>query len=449
MQGVTLIVAVIFSLLALTLRPAYALAAYITAVLWYPSYLAMSIGTIDILVGRFVVTVLLLRCLCDDRIRSKFAWCRLDIWVALSMLVYVVVVLLFSTTSPFLERVENRGGFLMDTWFAYMVVRFIVTDKARFISVIKCISIVLAPLAILGVIESVTGWQPFLPLKRFRVWDIGLGDTEGFSMEPRWGFFRAIGPFSHTILFGGCFAMFLPLIYYLRYQKSWRCYAYILSGIALFGALSSMSSGPWVMIMVVVFCLAMEKYKAWGKRLLIFAVLSCILIGVVSNRPFYHVIASAANPLGGAGWHRAKLIDLAIEDFDEWCLVGYGDKDPGWGPELGMTLTDVTNHYILAGVQYGILGVITLCAILAQAFRDLASTYERMAQPATKSLCWAFGSLLFAVAVTWMSVSFFGQLSTLFYCCLGMIGSLCSSYFNWQIPNRIRLAKNYKTRKVS
>jgi len=194
---------------------------------------------------------------------------------------------------------------------------------------------------------------------------------------------------------------------------------------------------------VVIFCLAMEKHKAWVKPMCIFVVLSCVIIGVISNRPFYHAIAGRVNLLGGAGYHRARLIDLAIENFDEWWIAGYGDEDPGWGASLGMSWTDVTNEYILAGVRYGILGVITLCLVLAQAFRDIVSTHKRIAHPAMKSLCWAFGSLLFSVALTWKSVSFFGQLATLFYCCLGMIGSLCCSRFNWQIPKRISLAQNH------
>jgi hypothetical protein len=54
MQGVTLTFALIASLLVITLRPQYALAVFITALLWYPSFLAVSVGTIDILIGRFV-----------------------------------------------------------------------------------------------------------------------------------------------------------------------------------------------------------------------------------------------------------------------------------------------------------------------------------------------------------------------------------------------------------
>jgi hypothetical protein len=445
MQGVTLTFALVLSVLVIVLRPKYAFVAYIIGLLWYPAYLAVSIGTIDILVGRFVVAVLLMRCYFDDKIRRKFTWNRLDTLVTLSMVVYVGAYLI-TQVNPIAQTLEGRAGFVMDTWCAYLAARFIVTDRSKLISIIKCIGIALVPLAILGVIESVTGWQPYAPLWRFSPWFRG-GPVVS---EGRFGLARAVGPFSHAILFGGGFAMFLPLIYYLRRERGdWRYLSYIIFVIALLGALSSMSSGPWVMVIVVIFCLVMEKHKKFVKPLFILLVFSCISIGIASNRPFYHVIASWANPLGGASWHRAKLIDLAIEHFNEWWMVGYGDKDPGWGPQLGMGRTDVTNEYILNGVRYGIFGVIALCAVLAKAFRGLISTYRRINDPAIKSLCWAFGSLLFSIAVAWMSVSFFGQLSTLVYCSIGMIGSLSSPGFNWQIPHRISLLQSRQIKKVS
>ena len=438
MQSVTLAIALILSVLVITLRPKYALVAYIVSLLWYPSYLAVSIGTIDILVGRFVVTVLLLRCYFDDGIRRKFTWNRLDTLVTLSMFVYVGAYLI-TQVNPIAETLESRAGFVMDTWCAYLAARFIVTDRTKLISIIKCVSIAMVPLAFLGVIESVTGWQPFASLRQYSPWFAG-GNVVS---EGRFGFARAVGPFSHAILFGGVFAMFLPLIYYLRREKGdWRTLSYVILVIALLGALSSMSSGPWVMVIVVIFCLVMEKHKQLVKPLFILLVFSCISIGIASNRPFYHIIASWAIPLGGAGWHRAKLIDVAIDKFDEWWLIGYGDKDPGWGQYFGMGSSDITNEYILNGVRYGILGVIALCVVIAKAFRSLISTYRRLTHPAMKSLCWAFGSLLFSVTVAWMSVSFFGQLSTLVYCSIGMIGSLCSPGFNWQIPNKISIVQN-------
>jgi len=446
MEGVTLTFALIACLLVIVLRPQYAVAAFIAALLWYPSYLAVSVGTIDIVVGRFVVAVLLVRCILSDELRSRFVWCPLDTFVAISMAVSVVTYF-FTADKPVMLIVESRGGFLMDTWCAYLAARFVVNDRRKLISLIKCIGVILVPLALLGVVESVTGWQAFAPLWRFSPW---FREGGRFVADKRFGFTRAVGPFSHTILFGGGFAMLLPLIYYLRHERNrWHSLAYVLSGIALLGALSSFSSGPWVMTFVVIFCLALEGHKRWVKRLFLFSVFSCIVIGIASNRPFYHVLADMANPLGGAGWHRAKLIDLAIENFDKWWMVGYGDEDPGWGESLGMTWTDVTNEYILSGVRYGILGVLATLAVLAQAFRGLLTTYRKMAHPAMKSLCWAFGSMLFGVAVTWVSVSFFGQITTLFHLCLGMIGSLSCLSFDWQIPKRISLVRNRGAGKIA
>ena len=424
MQGITLTLALIASLLVLTLRKDYALITYIASLLWYPSYLAISIGTIDIPVGRFVVAVLLLRCLCDNGIRSKFVWSRLDTYVALCMLTCVGMAL-FSFTPPVSSIVENRGGFLMDTWFAYLVVRLIVTDHERLKTVIKCIGVVLVPLAILGVMESVTGWQPFAPLWRYSPW---YREGAAFTSDARFGFNRAIGPFSHAILFGGGFAMFLPLVYYLRHEdKGWRSFAYVLSGAAILGALSSMSSGPWVMTIVAIFCLVMERHKQWVKPVIVFVVFSCIFVEIASNRSFYHVITSRLNPLSGAGWHRSELIDVAIKHFDEWWLTGYGDRDPGWGHYFGMVHTDVTNQFILAGVRHGILGIIALCAVVIAAFRAVLRTYKRAKDRHLRSLCWSLGASLTSVVVTWMSVSFFGQINSLFYCVLGIIGS--SVYF--------------------
>ena len=424
MQSLTLVVGVVLSVLAAILRPTYALILYITVLLWYPNYLVVSVGTIDISVGRFVVGVLFLRCICDKQIMNKFVWSRLDTWVTLSMAVYVVTT---CVSQSFLESLENRAGFLMDTWFAYMVTRFLITSLSEFVTVVKWIAVSLAPLAFLGVIESVTGRLPFALL---------CGNSSYFAhithYDFRFGLTRAVGPFSHAILFGCAFAMFLPLIWYIRQEEGkWRVWAYVLSAMAGVGVLSSMSSGPWIMMIVAISCLAIERHKYLLRPLLIFFVLSCVFIAIASNRPFYHVIVSYANPLGGSGWHRAKLIDLAIEHFGEWWIAGYGGQDPGWGEYLGMGKTDITNEFVLAGAKYGIIGVIALVGVLAAAFRGLIDSYKRSTDLRVKSLYWSLGCTLVSVVITWMSVSFFGQMMPLFYCILGMIGSSARRRNKW------------------
>jgi hypothetical protein len=418
MQGTTLAIGILGSILVLLLRPAYALGAYFAVLVWYPDYLRVSIGTLDISAGRIVVTVLLLRCLLNDRLRRKFVWSRLDTWVALSMLVYVVM---YCITRPLQESLENRSGFLMDTWLVYITARLCITDRAEVATFVKSIAVILVTLAILGIAEAVTVHHYFRWLKRFRVWNTPLGET---VVEGRFGFGRGTGPFSHSIMFGSCFVMFLPLIWALRRQRDyWGELAYPLSGMIILGALSSMSSGPWVMLMAVALCLVLERYKRWTKPLLIALAVFCVLIAVASNRPFYHVIVSYANPLGGAGWQRAKLIDCAIEDFGDWWLAGYGTREVPWGRQTGMGHTDCNNEFILAGIRYGMLGVIALAGTLAMAFRSLVRAFKETTDKELRSLYWAMGCALVGVIVIWQGVSFFGTPAALFYCLLGTIGS--------------------------
>jgi hypothetical protein len=417
MQNTILTFSIIASIFAIALKPKYAMVVYLTIVIWFPEYLRISIGTIDISCSRIVGAVLLTRCLFNNSIRSKFRWSRLDQFVIYSMAVYIGVPLI---TELKWSIFENLAGFFMDTWFAYMISRFIITDKEKLILVIKGISIVLIPLAVLGCIEAITGWQPFVPLKNLVPW---LQATEEVENNLRWGFTRAVGPFNHPILFGGAFAIFLPLIYTLRHEtNTWKTFTYALSAVAIAGALSSMSSGPWVMIIVILFCLFMENYRTWIKPILKMGIFSLVFIQVFSNRPFYHVIFSYVSLIGGAGYHRIRLIDLAIRDFGKWWLVGYGGKDPGWG--LGVSWSDITNEYIMAGVKYGLAGIIVLCLVLYVSLSSLKTAYRKDKDPYMKSIYWALGSFLIAVSIVWMSASFFGQLTTIFYCQLGIIGSV-------------------------
>ena len=417
MDNVTLGIAGIASLLVLLLRPARAFAVYIAVLLFYPTYLIVSLGTIDISASRIVIAVLLAKCLTDENLRSRFKWCRLDGWVAFYMGITIVIMCI---TRPPFEALENRAGFLMDTFFAYLAARFCITDRAALISMVKCVAVILVPLAILGVLESASDWRPYAQLRQYCPWRMGTTIKEG-----RFGFERAEGPFGQAIMFGTVFAMFLPCIWSLRHEGGcWRKLAYLLSGVAIIGAMSSMSGGPWNTLIVVIFVLALERYKHWVKPLLIFLVFSCIFVEIASNRPFYHVIMSYANPLGGAAGHRAVIIDCAIEDIGKWWLVGYRGQDPGWGSRTGMSHTDVTNGFVLAGVYYGILGVIGLCAIFGSGIRMLVRLYNLSHEPVVKSWCWALGTILVAMIVTLMGVGLFGQTRTIFYCILGMVGSV-------------------------
>lgn len=419
MQSLTLLIAAIASCFVLYLPPAQAFAVYVISLLFYPVYLVVQLGPLNISVGRIVVAVLLLRCLLNIRIRANFKWCRLDWWVTFGAIANLCIALV-AWKMPITKSFQNESGHIMDTYFAYLAARLCLTDYKTAVTSIKWIGLALIPLAVLGVIESYTGWGPYYRLVVYCPW---RQVTEP-SLAERVGFYRAIGPFSHSIMFGTAFTMFLPMVYWLRHQGGrWRSLNCLLIGALVVGVLSSMSSGPVVMLIFTSCFLLIERFKQFVKPIIILVAISCVLVGVVSNRTFYHVIASYVDPIGGGGWHRAKLMDLAIEHFNEWWLAGYGQIDPGWGESLGMSWTDITNHYLVIGVKYALLGIITLCGVLAVSISMLIQLHNSIQYPLLKSYYWALGSVMVALIISFNAIHLFGQAETLFYCILGFVGS--------------------------
>jgi len=421
MQAVTLTLAGFFSVLVLLSRPTRALAVYLILLLAYPTFLVVQLGSLDISAARIVGGVLLLRCLFDSNIAGRLKWCKLDTWVIVILLVTVGVPLM-AWKMPQMKVLENRGGFAMDTVMAYFLARFCVRDYRALITIAKWVTPVVVALAILGMLESSYGIQPFFALRKYCPWRSAGG---GLTTNVRSGFFRAVGPSGHPILFGASFVMFVPMLWSLRHEAApWKTRAYLAVAFASIGALSSMSSGPWMMIFMMAGAFFLERHKGLVKPLLCFGIGSCFVVDILSNRTFYHVLASYANPIGGSGWHRARLIDLAIEHFNEWWSLGYRGEDPGWGSQLGMAFTDITNHYIMMGVYYGAWGIIALVGVMATAVIMLVRAHNRSRDKKFQSWCWAFGSLLAVLAISFTSCTFFDQSQTYFFAMLGVIGSM-------------------------
>ena len=179
-----------------------------------------------------------------------------------------------------------------------------------------------------------------------------------------------------------------------------------------------------MMVFMLAFAFVLERHKGVVKPMLWFGIASCFIVDLISNRTFYHVMASYANPIGGSGWHRARLIDLAIERFSEWWLLGYRGEDPGWGGRLGMAFTDITNNYIQMGVFYGLWGMIGLIGIMATAVIMIVRAHNQTQDEKFRSWSWAFGSLLGVLAISFTSLTLFDQSQTYFYAMIGCIASM-------------------------
>jgi hypothetical protein len=88
-----------------------------------------------------------------------------------------------------------------------------------------------------------------------------------------------------------------------------------------------------------------------------------------------------------------------------------------------MTWTDITNHYVVAGVEQGLLGVIAVCGMLATGLWMMIRLYRSTQDAVLRSWYWALGSTIVTLAIIFNGVLFSGQAGTIFYCILGFTGS--------------------------
>jgi hypothetical protein len=417
MEVLTLSVAFAGVVVVLASRPVYGLAAYLAVLLLYPDYLRVSLGTIDISACRIIVTVLLLRCVPDAGLMARFHWKLLDTLVLLSMIVYAVTL---SFTTPFDVWLENRAGFVMDTFFAYLAVRLVIVDRESFVIIAKAVALMTVFLAVHAVVETFTGMSLYKGLGRFCLW----APTKGMEYQVRYDLNRAMGPSGESIMFGLTFAVCVPIIWMLRQERPpWGRWVYPLTLAGIVGVAATVSSGPYLALIIVVVCLGLKRAPLLVKPLLIMSILGCIAIEMVSNRHFYYVLGDFTMD-GDSAWYRGRLIDVAIAKLPEYWTYGYGFGDPGWGPLIdGRNRSDGVNDYVVQAVLYGVFGLGAYLSVLSLAIAASVRRYRLDSSAWTGALAWALASALVGMIVAFWSVSLFGQTVTVLYVLLGLLGS--------------------------
>jgi len=313
----------------------------------------------------------------------------------------------------------NRGEPV--PFFVYLATRLIIVDRRSFVTLAKAAAIFTVFLTAHAVVETFTGKSLYTGLGQYCPW----AANKGMEYQTRFGLNRAMGPPGETILFGLSLASLVPIIWMLRHEPPpWGRWSYFLTLIAVLGVAATVSSGPYLALLVVLGCLALEYAKTLVKPLILLFVLGCAAIEVISNRHFYHVLADfTMDP--ESGWYRARLIDVAIEQLPKYWLSGYGFVDPGWGPMINaLPRTDAVNDYVVHAMTYGLFGLFAYLAVLLYSVYGVVRTYALTRSLWMKSCCWALISSLLGLLVAMWSVSLFGQMVSQFYWLIGLHGAL-------------------------
>jgi hypothetical protein len=419
MQGVTLLLGATTSFLILCVSPIYGLVIYIAALAWYPSDLAVSIGTIDFTLRRIVVLAVFAKIFFLTDLPGRFKL----IWLDKLVVIYFVGEILAGamTSQSLMSFLENRAGAVFDMALPYFTIRMILINKKQYLTLLKSVLIIAAPLAVIGFYQCLTGHNPAGFLKEYELWKI-----EPYVSRMRAGFFRADVVFSHSIMYGLFFAMLGPAcaggLRNINKNKTLYLVGLLLIGVGVF---SSMSSGPWMALLFAVCFISLYFYRRYWKTVLITIILMCAIVEIISNRHFYDVLGGfALDP--GTAWYRSRLIEVALYEggmSGHW-LTGYGqDIDTGWGPKIdGRDFVDMVNHYLLILQLYGLVGFVPFLAMNVAVVKKLVDAYKASTLDSDRWMVWCLSAGFFGLYCAFMSVSLFGQPTTIYYMMIALAG---------------------------
>ena len=204
----------------------------------------------------------------------------------------------------------------------------------------------------------------------------------GVATSTREGTVRATGPFRHAILAGSTGAALMPrtLALWLRTRG--------LSGIGAVAsaamAWASASSGPILTLVSGAGALWAWRYRRYRSLFVWGAVAGLCMLELAMSAHVWYLLARVDLTGGSTGWHRAFLIQQALEHIGEWWLCG-SDYTRHWMPTgvyWSENHADITNHFIWLGITGGLGLVAVHVCVLTLAFRGVGRVIARASQDA-------------------------------------------------------------------
>jgi hypothetical protein len=310
-----------------------------------------------------------------------------------------------------------RLGLVFNTCGVYFLLRIFCQSMEDIKALCTITAVLLVPVAVEMFFEKATAHNVFSM----------FGGVSEFP-EIREGRIRAQGPFTHAILAGTVGAVCLPLMVGLWQEH--RKLAIIGIVACLLMIFTCASSGPIMTAIAAIGALFMWRYRDQMRVVRWVAVLGYIALDIVMKAPVYYLIGRIDLAGGSTGYHRAALIESSLKHLNEWWLGGtdytrhWMATGVSWSPDH----TDITNQYLQLGVVGGLPLMLLFIAILAKGFSFVGQTLGQPSNLPDEShfMLWAFGSALFAHAVTCISVSYFDQSFLFIYLTLAAIGSAYS-----------------------
>ena len=378
----------------------YFLVPFILTACFIPTDQRIIIAGLDFTVLRILVVAGVLRILVRGE-RKGINWNVFDkLLVGWAVCGAVVYVFQWGDT----RALVNRCGYLFDAIGLYWLFRQKVRNWDDMKSAVKLLALSVLLLAPLVALEWSTGSNPFEVLGK--VTTITRGER-----------YRCQAAFPHAIMLGLFWATLVPLFISLAKTERQKYLYWAAISAAVFIICATTSSTPIVVMLQVLLLAGLFRYRIYG-RAMVYCICGMVFaLHMVMNNPVWHLV-TYFNVVGGStGWHRFILIDKAIENFNQWALAGMRDTS-GWGWGLG----DITNQYILEGVEGGVITLILFVILLIMAVKTVGK-YSLHSLPVKQQwFAWCLCVSVLGHCFSFIGVSYFGQILMLLYLTFAMVG---------------------------
>lgn len=389
--------------LLLVLPRRWAMLPFLVAAVFVTPEQRIIVGGFDFTSVRILIVFALMRLVGRGELRG-LELLTLD-WILISFLGWATVAYTLQVGS--VSALVNRLGYSFTVLGGYLFARTILRGRREIIATLQSTALINLVLVCFMAVEWSTGRNHFS----------AIGGVPEYSLV-RAGRLRCQGAFSHPIMagmFGACWAP-LYLGVWLLGRRALAAVGFALCVVIVF---FSSSSTPVASLGLGIIGFYAWYARPWLRWLRIAIFCSPLILQLFMDKPFWHIIARA-NLIGGStGYHRYHLIDQFIRHFSEWALIGTRSVTH-WGPDLH----DVTNQYVAAGITGGILALGLLIALLSVALSETGRTAACTRLPvAARRMAWSAGAALFVHLVAFTGVTYFGQMSGLWFVQLALVGS--------------------------
>lgn len=306
--------------------------------------------------------------------------------------------------------VARSGSYIFEQFGAYLLARQLLRNWDDMIALVRAAAFIALPSVMFFFIEWSTGRNMFHI----------FGGVHEFTVV-RQGRLRCQGAFPHAIIAGTAWAIWMPLFACMwRWERRSRGLYLLAWGAAAFIIIASASSTPVFAAATGVFVVALYPARRYLQLLRWGAVAALFILHFSMEAPVWHLVSRVSAVGGSTSYHRFKLIDNFITRFDEWFLVG-ARTTAHWGHGQ----QDVTNHYVVQGVTGGLVPFLLFIALIAYTFVAVGRTQKAVRSDARKNLlAWGLGGAIFVHAVSFIGISYFGQVQLLWALHVGVVGAM-------------------------